>query len=195
MYNLFLETLEKLGITTPKWFFWIVLVIVILIGVNFLLKRYVKPIVEYFEDLNERAIRIKELESEMTILKENQLRNVEHCKDNDSELRTQIKEVSDKVSVVANMILEMQARIDESNVAKLKDRIREIYAEHHRSQIITKMELETLEGLIDDYVAAGGNSFIHTIVTPELFNWKVVDDDYYIREEKEKLNKGYINEV
>lgn len=195
MYNLFLETLEKLGINTPRWFFWIVLVIVILIGVNFLLKRYVKPIVEYFEDLNERAIRIKELESEMTILKENQLRNVEHCKDNDSELRTQIKEVSDKVSVVANMILEMQARIDESNVAKLKDRIREIYAEHHRSQIITKMELETLEGLIDDYVAAGGNSFIHTIVTPELFNWKVVDDDYYIREEKEKLNKGYINEV
>ena len=195
MYNLFLETLEKLGINTPRWFFWIVLVIVILIGVNFLLKKYVKPIVEYFEDLNERAIKIKELESEMTILKENQLRNVEHCKDNDSELRSQIKEVSDKVSVVANMILEMQARIDESNVAKLKDRIREIYAEHHRSQIITKMELETLEGLIDDYVAAGGNSFIHTIVTPELFNWKVVDDDYYIREEKEKLNKGYINEV
>ena len=195
MYNLFLETLEKLGISAPRWFFWIVLVAVVLIGVNFLLKKYVKPMVDYFEDLNERAIKIKELESEMIILKENQLRNVEHCKDNDSELRTQIKEVSDKVSVVANMILEMQARIDESNVAKLKDRIREIYAEHHRSQIITKMELETLEGLIDDYVAAGGNSFIHTIVTPELFNWKVVDDDYYIREEKEKLNKGYINEV
>ena len=195
MYNLFLETLEKLGITTPKWFFWIVLVIVILIGMNFLLKKYVKPIVEYFEDLNERAIKIKELESEMTILKENQLRNVEHCKDNDSELRSQIKEVSDKVSVVANMIIEMQARIDESNVAKLKDRIREIYADHHRSQVITKMELETLEGLIDDYTAAGGNSFIHSIVTPELFNWQVVDDDYYIREEKDKLNKGYINEI
>lgn len=195
MYNLFLETLENLGISTPRWFFWIVLVIVILIGMNFLLKKYVKPIVEYFEDLNERAIKIKELESEMTILKENQLRNVEHCKDNDSELRSQIKEVSDKVSVVANMIIEMQARIDESNVAKLKDRIREIYADHHRSQVITKMELETLEGLIDDYTAAGGNSFIHSIVTPELFNWQVVDDDYYIREEKDKLNKGYINEI
>ena len=195
MYNLFLETLENLGISTPRWFFWIVLVIVILIGMNFLLKKYVKPIVEYFEDLNERAIKIKELESEMTILKENQLRNVEHCKDNDSELRSQIKEISDKVSVVANMIIEMQARIDESNVAKLKDRIREIYADHHRSQVITKMELETLEGLIDDYTAAGGNSFIHSIVTPELFNWQVVDDDYYIREEKDKLNKGYINEI
>ena len=195
MYNLFLETLENLGISTPRWFFWIVLVIVILIGMNFLLKKYVKPIVEYFEDLNERAIKIKELESEMTILKENQLRNVEHCKDNDSELRSQIKEVSDKVSVVANMIIEMQARIDESNVAKLKDRIREIYADHHRSQVITKMELETLEGLIDDYTAAGGNSFIHSIVTPELFNWQVVDDDYYIRKKKDKLNKGYINEI
>ena len=195
MYDLFEKTLEQLGITTPRWFLWIVLAVVILIGVNFLLKKYVKPIVDYFEDLNERAIKIKELESEMTILKENQLRNVEHCKDNDSDLRMQIKEVSDKVSVVANMILEMQARIDEANKNKLREQIREIYAVHHQTQKITLMEREALEGLIDSYLAAKGNSFVAKTILPEIYCWEVVDDDYYTREQKEKLSKSYINEI
>lgn len=196
MYNLFLETLEHLNLNVPRWFFWIVLVVVILIGMNFLLKKYVKPIVEYFEDLNERAVKIKEIDNEITILKENQLRNSEKYKAADEELQKEIKKVTEKINVIAQMIIDMQKRIDESNIAKLKDRIREIYAEHHRSQIITKMELETLEGLIDDYTAAGGNSFVHSTVTPELFNWQVVDDDYYIiREEKDKLNKSYTDKA
>lgn len=191
MYNLFLETLEKLGITAPKWFFWIVLAVIILIGVNFLLKKYIKPI---FDGLNDMQEKLKKTD-EIDILKENQLRNVEHYKEADAELRGQIKEISDKVSVVANMIIEMQARIDASNVARLKSQIREIYAEHHRSQIITRMELDALENLIDDYLNSGGNSFISKIVQPEIYTWKIVDDDYYEREHKEKLIKGYINEI
>ena len=191
MYNLFLETLENLGITAPKWFFWIVLAVIILIGVNFLLKRYVRPI---FEGLNDMQEKLKKTD-EIDILKENQLRNIEHYKEADADLRSQIKEVSDKVSVIANMIIEMQARIDDSNVAKLKDRIREIYAEHHRSKIITKMELESLENLIDLYVSSGGNGFVAGTVEPEMFTWTIVDDDYYVRERKEQLTKDFINEV
>ena len=191
MYNLFLQTLEKLGIVAPKWFFWIVLAVIILIGVNFLLKRYVRPIFEGLNDMKEKLQKTDEID----ILKENQLRNVEHYKAADSELRGQIKEISDKVSVVANMIIEMQAKIDASNVARLKSQIREIYAEHHRSQVITKMELEALENLIDDYLNSGGNGFVANTVEPEIYCWKVVDDDYYEYERKEKLNKGYINEI
>ena len=191
MYNLFLQTLEKLGIVTPKWFFWIVLAVIILIGVNFLLKRYVRPIFEGLNDMKEKLQKTDEID----ILKENQLRNVEHYKEADADLRNQIKEISDKVSVVANMIIEMQAKIDASNVARLKSQIREIYAEHHRSQVITKMELEALENLIDDYLNSGGNGFVANTVEPEIYCWKVVDDDYYEYERKEKLNKGYINEI
>lgn len=191
MYNLFLETLEELGIVAPKWFFWIVLAVIILIGVNFLLKKYVKPI---FDGLNDMQEKLKKTD-EIDILKENQLRNVEHYKEADAELRGQIKEISDKVSVVANMIIEMQTKIDASNVARLKSQIREIYAEHHCSQVITKMELEALENLIDDYLNSGGNGFVENTVEPEIYCWRVVDDDYYERENKEKLNKGYINEI
>lgn len=191
MYDLFLETLEELGIVAPKWFFWIVLAVIILIGVNFLLKKYVKPI---FDGLNDMQEKLKKTD-EIDILKENQLRNVEHYKEADAELRGQIKEISDKVSVVANMIIEMQARIDASNVARLKSQIREIYAEHHRSQVITKMELEALENLIDDYVSSGGNGFVEHTIEPEIYCWQIVDDDYYIKEQKDTLNKGFINEI
>ena len=189
MYNLFLETLEKLGITAPKWFFWIVLAVIILIGVNFLLKKYIKPI---FDGLNDMQEKLKKTD-EIDILKENQLRNVEHYKEADAELRGQIKEISDKVSVVANMIIEMQARVDETNRAKLKDRIREAYAEHHPTQKISKMEREALEDLIKSYELAGGtNSFVHTLVEPELYTWELVDDDYYEKEWKEKYRSEHI---
>ena len=192
MYNLFLETLENLGITAPKWFFWIVLAVIILIGVNFLLKRYVRPI---FEGLNDMQEKLKKTD-EIDILKENQLRNVEHYKEADADLRSQIKEVSDKVSVIANMIIEMQSRADEMNRAKLKDRIREAYSTHHPTQKITRMEREALEDLIKSYELANGkNSFVHSLVEPEIYTWQIVDDDYYAHERKEKLTKDFINEV
>ena len=182
MYNLFLDTLEKLGIVAPKWFFWIVLAVVILIGVNFLLKKWVKPIFDNFNDMQERLKKIDEID----ILKENQLRNVEHYKDADSELRKDIKKITDKINVVANMIVEMQKKMDDNNVARLKEQIREIYSVHHRSQIITKMELETLENLIDSYLSSGGNSFVENLVQPEIYTWQIVDDDYYVHNHNDK---------
>lgn len=188
MYNLFLDTLKRLGIEVPEWFFWIVLVVVILIGINFLLKKYIKPLVKYFEDIDRRAVKIKELDEQVTILKENQLRNAERYQTADDELRGQIKEVSDKVSVVASMLVEMQERIDASNIAKLKDRIREIYYVHHNSHVITKMEKEVLEDLIDEYSKSGGNSFVHLKILPEIFDWEVVDEDYYVNKDKENIS-------
>lgn len=187
MYNLFLDTLEKLGIVAPKWFFWIVLAVVILIGVNFLLKKWVKPIFDNFNDLQEKLKKTDEID----ILKENQLRNVEHYKAADKEIRKEIKEVSDKVSVVAAMIIEMQAKLDSSNVARLKNQIREIYSVHHRSQIITKMELEALENLIDDYISSGGNGFVEHTVLPEIYCWEIVDDDYYEQRHREEREKNH----
>lgn len=185
MYELFLKTLENLGIVAPKWFFWIVLAVIILIGVNFLLKKWIKPIFDGLSDMQEKLKKTDEID----ILKENQLRNVEHYKEADTELRKEIKKVTDKINVVAQMILDMQAKIDQNNIARLKDRIREIYSVHHQSQVITKMELEALENLIDSYLNSGGNGFVANTVEPEIYCWKIVDDDYYEKEHKHKINK------
>lgn len=174
MYDLFLETLESIGIVLPKWFFWIVLIFIIFFALHIMLKKYVKPLVEYIQNINDKLSKTDQIE----ILKENQLRNVEDYKTADKEIRTQLKEVSDKVSVIATMILEMQSRIDETNRAKLKDRIRESYGYYHPRQKITKMELEALEDLIRSYEAAGGkNSFCHSIVEPEMYTWEVIDSE------------------
>ncbi len=82
MYELFLKTLENLGIVAPKWFFWIVLAVIILIGVNFLLKKWIKPIFDGLSDMQEKLKKTDEID----ILKENQLINVEHYKEADTEL-------------------------------------------------------------------------------------------------------------
>ena len=38
------------------------------------------------------------------------------------------------------------------------------------------MEREALEGLIEQYEAHGGkNSFVHSVVEPEMQIWKVID--------------------
>ena len=41
--------------------------------------------------------------------------------------------------------------------------------------MINDMELEALEGLIEEYETAGGeNSFVHTVVQKEMYTWEKV---------------------
>lgn len=60
--------------------------------------------------------------------------------------------------------------------AELKDKIMRAYRLHHQTQKITHMELEALEGLIEEYFAVNGNGFVENIVQPEMYTWTVVDE-------------------
>lgn len=69
-----------------------------------------------------------------------------------------------------NSLMEYQHSRDR---ADLKDQIREYYDVYHRRQTITVREKETLMDLIDAYERAGGkNSFVHTLILPEIPTWK-----------------------
>lgn len=60
--------------------------------------------------------------------------------------------------------------------AELKKSIGEIYRHHHATEEINDIEFETLEDLIEEYEAAGGeNSFVHSKVQPEMYLWKRVE--------------------
>ena len=70
----------------------------------------------------------------------------------------------------------MEKKTDDSERAKLKDRIAQAYRKHHESGEWTRMDKEAYEGLIRDYEAHGGkNSFVHDICEPESFTWKIID--------------------
>lgn len=60
--------------------------------------------------------------------------------------------------------------------AELKNSISEIYRNHHILGQINDIELETLEDLIEEYEAAGGeNSFVHSLVQKEMYTWEKVE--------------------
>ena len=60
--------------------------------------------------------------------------------------------------------------------AEMKDKISQLYRYYHEKQEWNDMEREAFNDLIDEYEDAGGkNSFVHSVVQPESYLWKVVE--------------------
>ena len=98
------------------------------------------------------------------------------------------KQISDSVSSIEKKIDRMKVDTDERFKAseekhdarvraELKDKIGNLYRIYHNRGKITQMEFEALEGLIEAYYAVNGNSFVAQIVEPELYTWKIVDNN------------------
>ncbi len=96
-------------------------------------------------------------------------------------------QLANKIESLTLMVQENQKRAEERfalneekvmkrNRAELKDKIMRSYRLHHKTQSITAIELEVLEGLIEEYYAVNGNSFVKHNVQPEMYTWTVVDE-------------------
>lgn len=96
-------------------------------------------------------------------------------------------QLTNKIESLTLMVQENQKRAEERfalneekvmkrNRAELKDKIMRSYRLHHKTQSITAIELEVLEGLIEEYYAVNGNSFVKHNVQPEMYTWTVVDE-------------------
>lgn len=95
--------------------------------------------------------------------------------------------LTNKIESLTLMVQENQKRSEERfalneekamkrNRADLKDKIARSYRLHHKTQSITAIELEVLEGLIEEYYAVNGNGFVEHNVQPEMYTWTVVDE-------------------
>lgn len=69
-----------------------------------------------------------------------------------------------------------EAKQDERVRAELKDKIGNLYRYYHSKGEITSMEFEALEDLIKAYYKVNGNGFVKNTVEPELYKWKLVDN-------------------
>ena len=96
-------------------------------------------------------------------------------------------QLANKIESLTLMVQENQRRSEERfaqneekamkrNRAELKDKIMRSYRLHHKTQSITAIELEVLEGLIEEYYAVHGNSFGKHNVQPEMYTWTVADE-------------------
>lgn len=101
------------------------------------------------------------------------------------------KMIKDDLAVVSATMLEikdevtlMRTQRDNDKLAEYKDKIGQsyrYYKQRHYSDdepipYWNHMEKEALEGLIEQYESHGGtNSFVHSIVEPEMQTWKLVE--------------------
>ena len=86
------------------------------------------------------------------------------------------KQLTSAISLLTQKIDTMIADEKERQRAKLKDRIGEMYGYYHEKQEWNHMQKEALDDLITAYENAGGlNSYVHDIVQPESYTWKLID--------------------
>lgn len=87
----------------------------------------------------------------------------------------------DKVNLsiinLTNILKDMQDKDDEREKARLKNSISRLYRECRKEKKWTCMQKDTMESMIDSYNKSGGNSWVHSIVIPEMYTWEIVDED------------------
>ena len=140
MYELFLKTLEDAGIVLPTWFFGIVLVIIVLGGFLFIIKKYIKPLILYIEDTNKKLEKTNEIDE----LRKQQIEEIKRSIEKDDELKKDIKNLSEAVS-------ETQEHITTFADNRIKDRAQsfQIQKELIDAQKQISASLESVEKKLD----------------------------------------------
>lgn len=165
MIKTFFETLDRTGFIIPTWVF-----ILIFIGfIIYLFIKYLMPKIIQFDKAKNNIDSIDNLKATIQGV-------AEKSKTKDKELSDRLDNFDAKLQELTSMLSIMQSKADLQERNQLKDKIREYYTYYHEVGCWNKMEKESLEGLIESYESAGGeNSFVHSIVQPEMYTWTIID--------------------
>lgn len=106
-------------------------------------------------------------------------KELRHYREDSKKIRDEMYKVlnsqSEEIKNITKTIGVMQEKQSKTKRAELKERIERIYSECHPSQTCTDMAFETLRELIEEYEEHGGvNSFVHSIVEKEMYEWERV---------------------
>lgn len=102
----------------------------------------------------------------------------------DEMIRDDLAKVSSMVLQVKDEVTLMRTQRDADKLAEYKDKIGDSYRYYKERKYSdenpvpywNRMEKESLEGLIKQYEShSGTNSFVHSIVEPEMQTWKLID--------------------
>lgn len=131
------------------------------------------------EDFNQLVYNLKDSVSELKKTMDQYQKNREHDREDSRKIRKEMYDVMDKQSEgirnLTDIVVEMQKKNSKTKRAEIKEKIERIYRECHPSMTCTDMAFETLKELIEEYEAHGGiNSFVHSTVEPEMYEWKVI---------------------
>ena len=107
---------------------------------------------------------------------ENRIHDREQSFEIQKQLTDSINALSDKLDAMNLKQNELEEKHRKRIRAEMKDKISQLYRYYHERGKWNDMEREAFNDLIDEYEDAGGsNSFVHTVVQPESYTWKVVE--------------------
>lgn len=104
------------------------------------------------------------------------------------QLTKSIQEINDKLDKMKydtdmrflenqKQLQETKEKTDKRTRAEMKDKISRAYRYYHAKKTWNYMEKEALLDLIEEYEVAGGkNSFIHSVVVPEMCLWEEITE-------------------
>lgn len=142
-----------------------------------------KP-VKWIKSKNDDHALVINTAKELKILQEKHDESVRQSIRHDEIIKDTVLDLSKKVDSLASDLCEMRKIQDDDKLAEYKDKIGRSYRYYNERKYSDKlptpywneMEKESLEDLITQYESHGGkNSFVHSVVEPEIEKWKVID--------------------
>lgn len=119
------------------------------------------------------------------------MRDRREQKEDLEELKGHTKEQDDKIGMLADGIMRlensvneisasvkaMQAKSDERERNRLRDRIGQSYRYYNEKGCWNRMEKEAFDGLVASYESVGGtNGFVHEKAIPASMTWTIIDE-------------------
>ena len=152
------------------------------------IKRSIEKDDELKKDIKNLSEAVSETQEHITTFADNRIKDRAQSFQIQKELIDAQKQISASLESVEKKLDQMKIDTDERFKkseekhddrirAELKDKIGSLYRYYHNKGEINHIEFETLEDLIREYYKVKGNGFVAKIVEPEMYTWKIVEDD------------------
>lgn len=106
---------------------------------------------------------------------------IKHDKDilesatHDEKIETDLNQMSEKMDKISNQLVYMQAKNDETEMAKLKNDLITYYKKFKDVGEWSQLESDAFWDLFERYEAHGGNGYVHSTIEPTMRELNIVD--------------------
>lgn len=133
---------------------------------------------QMLDDIKTNKGDIKTCLDEIHTYQSNRQKDQEQSLQIQKEFTEAIEKINEKLDDVIEKNIRAEEKHNQRVRAELKDKIGQAYRKCHKRKGWTKIEKESLNGLIKQYEEHDGvNSFVHEIVVPESYTWDLLEED------------------
>lgn len=113
----------------------------------------------------------------LELLQNKQNEDVRQSIVHDRRIKDDLKNVTDKVNEIADILSNMQKADNVTEMKKLKEKLVAYYNKYKNLDGWTSMDKEVFWDLFEDYEERGGDGFIHSKVEPVMRELKIIDKE------------------